>query len=98
MRSQDSGFLALRVQTGRYSVRLLLALLVLLILPLHAGAELVNHEISGTMLAFGDVLGLPPIHFSPDGQTVVYVADQQTNDLFDLYTPVDGKSVPEPLA
>jgi len=41
----------------------------------------------------------PPVRISADGARVVYVADQDTNDVFELYSvPIDGSSPPTKLA
>jgi Tol biopolymer transport system component len=56
-----------------------------------ASAALVNLKLSGAMPANGDV-GRAGI--SPDGWRVVYVADQQTDETFELYSvPMGGGEV-----
>ena len=73
----------------------LAAALLLLALTTTASAALVNQKISGTMPAFGDIEIIPFLQISPDGQTVVYVADQETDEAFELWrVPIDGSSPP----
>jgi len=48
-------------------------------------------KISGSMVPGGNVEWWPGTLISPDGSTVVYLADQDTLDQFDLYgVPIDG--------
>lgn len=61
-------------------------------------------KLSGTMHPLGDV-DASLVQFSPDGHSVLYVADQTTDDVFDLYSvaidqaePVNLSSLPEPGA
>ena len=57
---------------------------------------LVNQKISGEMPAFGDVDPNSTVwEISPNGQTVVYIADQQFDGVMELYsTPINGSSPP----
>jgi hypothetical protein len=51
--------------------------------------------LNGALVAGGDVLtsGDTPFLISPDGSRVVYLADQQTNEVFEIYSaPIDGTS------
>ena len=105
MGPQNAKLFPLYAPMGRNHLRLLLALLVLLVLlvqPLltsHAGSELVNRKISGTMPAFGEVDSWVEFQISPDSRTVVYVADAQTDEAFELYSvPIDGRSAPVRLS
>lgn len=65
--------------------------------PFLAGANVI--KLNGTLAAGGDVSSFAsPFQFSPDGQRVVYHADQDTNDVFELYSvPTDGSTVPVKL-
>jgi Tol biopolymer transport system component len=47
-------------------------------------AAAINHKLSGTMPPFGDVTS--SFQFSPDGRTVVYQADQETDGVVNLYS------------
>jgi len=50
-------------------------------------------RLNGPLVAGGDVAGFPSDVFdiSPDGATVVYIADQATNDVFELWSvPIQG--------
>ena len=57
-------------------------------------------KLNGTMPVGGDVWTFlpavslsPGVRISPDGTRVVYIADQDTNDVFDLYSaPIDGSA------
>lgn len=70
-------------------------LFLTLLLVATASADLVNRKISGTMPAFGEV---SDVEISPDGQTVVYIADQEVDEKFELYSvPLDGSSPPVKL-
>jgi len=83
---------------------LLFLFTALSLLPLHAAWT--NKKLNGPLIAFGDVLHendnpdanapfvLRSNDFTPDGQTVVYIADADTDDLFELYAvPTTGGSV-----
>jgi hypothetical protein len=60
-----------------------------------AQAALHRYKISGVMPGYGDVAETPAPQISPDGRYVVYVADQQADDAYELYTaPIDGSSAP----
>ena len=51
-----------------------------------------NFKLSGPMTAGGDAY---QARFSPDGTTVVYMADQDTDEIFELYSvPIDGSTMP----
>ena len=58
------------------------ALATILLLSHTVLAAPVNIKLSGTMPAWGDVASH---RISPDGQWVVYVADQQTDEARELY-------------
>jgi len=63
----------------------LTAVLLTLLLTITASAELVNRKISGTMPSFGDA---EYSQISPDGQYIVYSADQDANEVYELYSRV----------
>ena len=57
-----------------------------------AQAAVINYKLSGVMPPNGDIKGF---EISPDGQYVVYVADQQTDQAFELYSVhISGNSPP----
>ena len=63
--------------------------------PASAQAALHRYKVSGVMPPFGAVTSAPAPQISPDGKNVVYVADQQTDGAFELYTaPINGSSAP----
>jgi Tol biopolymer transport system component len=54
-------------------------------------------KLSGPMVAGGDITGfdgvLPTFRFSPDGGWVIYTADQDTDEMHELFSvPIDGSS------
>ena len=52
----------------------------------------INRKISGVMPAFGDA---EYSEISPDGQYVVYIADRESDDVYELYSvPLVGGSTP----
>ena len=59
--------------------------------PTVGGAKPV--KLNGPLVAGGDVLHFNSIRISSDSQWVVFIADQQTNDVFELFSaPIDGSS------
>jgi hypothetical protein len=97
MDRQSSRLFSLRALLRRNYLRGTLALLLLLIVTPSAGAELVNYKLSGSMPAFGDVVFDPSFQISPDGQTVVYVADQEADEVFELFASYDESTIYVPL-
>lgn len=72
----------------------LITMLLMVVLTATASADLTNRKISGTMPAFGDA---EFSFISPDGQYVVYSADQETDDIFELFVVYDATSIYLPL-
>ena len=80
-----------------YRLLRLILLIALALAPTQiANAAVINKRISGTMPSFGDVdyiFARPQI--SPDGRYVVYVADQLTDGVNELFSvPVTGMAPP----
>lgn len=99
MSNQHSILIPQPAWLGQNYRRLGLAMLLMLLLPRSVSAELVSRKISGPMPAFGDVSSMPSFQISPDGQTVVYVADPQTDEAFELYSvPLAGGGTPVRLS
>lgn len=68
-----------------------ITVLLMVVLTATASADPVNRKISGTMPSFGDVFGIPSAQISPDGQMVVYRADQDVDGVDELYSvPATG--------
>lgn len=78
----------------RWQTAALIALLLMLLLSATASATLANRKISGTMPPFGDVVD-GYFDISPDGQYVVYRADQETDEVAELFSVrLDGSTAP----
>ena len=83
-----------------------LTAVVALVFLVAAGASLsaapqaqVNVKLNGTMQPTGDVLGDLLMRISPDSRRVVYVADAQTENAFELYSaPTTGQAPPVRLS
>jgi hypothetical protein len=83
----------------RYSYAIfLLALFLpfLLMSDVEADGPLINLKLSGTIPETADIGNSK---LSPDGQTVLFLADIITDDAFELYSvPVDGSAEPSLLS
>ncbi len=74
---------------------IMIGLTLAVVLTIHVAlAAQNNRKLSGTMPAFGDISSIAPL-ISPDGQYVVYVADQATDGANELWSaPLTGASAP----
>jgi Tol biopolymer transport system component len=82
---------------ARKAAILAMAVLLSLVTVQAAYASIIRYKISGEMPPFGDVRN--DFQISPDERYVVYVADQQTDEAFELYrAPIMGGQPPVRLS
>ncbi|VAW32095.1 hypothetical protein MNBD_CHLOROFLEXI01-5325 [hydrothermal vent metagenome] len=78
---------------------IILTLFILITTATSLRADIIRNNISGSMVAGGDVGADPAFQISSDGQYAVFVADKEVDGTADLYSvPVDGSAAPTKLS